>query len=71
VLIFALLLGSLAIQRANAYTPARLHVVELGGTSILIVLVLRQLLSTHELNVLKRNLRVKNVQLDQLAASDP
>jgi len=71
VLIFALLLVSLAIQPANVYTPARLHVVEVGGTSILIVLVLRQLLSAHELNALKRDLRAKNAQLDQLAASDP
>ncbi|GHO60049.1 sensor domain-containing diguanylate cyclase [Ktedonobacter robiniae] len=71
VLIFALLLVSLAIQPANAYTPARLQVIEFGGTSILIVLVLRQVLATHELNKLKRELREKNAQLDTLAASDP
>ena len=71
VLIFALLLVSLAIQPANAYTPARLQAVEFGGTSILILLVLRQLLLTHELNFLKQELQEKNAQLDKLAASDP
>ncbi|EFH84216.1 GGDEF domain-containing protein [Ktedonobacter racemifer] len=71
VLIFALLLVSLAIQPANAYTPARLQVTEFGGTSILIVLILRQVLATHELNNLKRDLQEKNAQLDTLAASDP
>jgi len=70
VLIFALLLVSLAIQHANAYTPARLQVVEVGGTSILIMLVLRQLSATHELNSLKRELREKKAQLDKLAACD-
>ncbi len=71
MLTFALLLVSLAIQPANAYTPARLQTVEFGGTSILIVLVLRQLLAAHEVNTLKRELREKNAQLDRLAASDP
>lgn len=42
LLIFALLLVSLAIQRVNVYTPARLLVVDIGGTSILLLLVLRQ-----------------------------
>ncbi|GHO81141.1 hypothetical protein KSD_89120 [Ktedonobacter sp. SOSP1-85] len=71
VLIFALLLVSLAIQPANVYTPARLQVVEFGGTGILILLVLRQLLVTHELYILKQDLRETNAQLDRLAASDP
>lgn len=34
------------------------------------MLVLRQMLATHELNALKRDLREKNAQLDKLAASD-
>ena len=71
VLIFALLLVFPAIQPTNVYTPARLQVVEFGGTSILIMLVMRQLLLTHELNNLKRELGEKNAQLDKLAASDP
>ena len=72
LLVFALLLLlSLAVQNENAYTHARLQVVDIGGTALLIVLVLRQLLATHELNALKQNLREKNAQLDQLAASDP
>ncbi|GHO42110.1 hypothetical protein KSX_02730 [Ktedonospora formicarum] len=71
VLIFALLLVSLAIQPANVYTSARLQIIEIGGTSILIVLVLRQALTTHELNNMKRELREKNAQLDTLVASDP
>lgn len=71
VLIFALLLVSLAIQPANEYTPVRLQIIEFGGTSILMVLLLRQVLATHELNKLKRELREKNEQLDTLAASDP
>lgn len=70
-LIFALLLASLAIQPANEYTHARLQVIEIGGTALLILLVLRQLMVTHELNILKHDLRAKNAQLDKLAASDP
>lgn len=78
LLIFALLLLSLTIQHANVYTPARFQVVEIGGTSILVLLVLRQLFSTRELNRLKRDLQRKNselcllnAQLEKLAASDP
>lgn len=71
VLIFALLLVSLAIQPLNRYTNARLQIVEIGGTGILMLLVLRQFFAMHEVNVLKRDLREKNAQLELLATMDP
>lgn len=78
LLIFALLLLSLAIQHANVYTPGRLLGVGIGGTSILVLLVLRLSFAARELHRLKRDLQEKNselgllnAQLEKLAASDP
>ena len=71
VLVFALLIVSLWLSSEQEHMHARLLVVDIGGTLLLLLVVVRQFFAMHEMTSLKHELRAKNAQLARLAASDP
>lgn len=77
VLIFGILF-SVWMPIEGGHYSIRLTIADIGGALILTLLVLRQFLAMHEMNRLRKDLRLKNdalnilnAQLDRLATTDP
>lgn len=77
-LIFGLIVFFLKIKGGREEFPGQFIVASIGGFIVLILMILRQFLATYEVGTLQRtlqeknrSLRVSNVQLEQLATTDP
>lgn len=77
VLIFVLLVCLIWLRGAQTF-PGQIAMIYFGGFTVLILKVLRQLLTVHQINRLQKNLQEKNcslnrlnAQLEQQATRDP
>lgn len=71
LVIVALLVLFNVHQQVLIGVATRFSTVEIGGTLVLLLLILRLVLATLEVRSLRKAPRVKNAQLEQLATHDP
>ena len=78
VLIFGVLVFWIWLTGGDRHFPGQILIVYAGGFVVLLLMVSRQFLALHEINLLQktlwsrnRSLRLLNKQLEQQASSDP
>ena len=65
-LIFCLFIFMILLRRNNELFPGQMTIIYIGGFSVLILTVLRQLLTLYQVSTLQRQLQVKNRSLSML-----